>query len=148
MGKSLTDEALDALGLSDAVPSSVKQVLEREVETRVLSKFKGEVRKLQPTIYKQGQKIGTMIAQGIMGALVVDSKDIQKAAQSQKSPVWMTELVMPVVTPLVDGIKSTAMPTVKKVAIGLGAALVGAGLLGGVVIGTRMARKGPPVALP
>jgi hypothetical protein len=140
---SITDELLSAAGIKN-IPDNVRRLIEKEVEGRVLGQYKAQIKKLEPVLYKQGQAVGSKIAAGIMGAIVVDPRTIAQAAKEKQAPQWLTEIVMPAVTPFVEGVKSTAMPTLKGVAIGIGLALVGAGAAGGYYIGQRKAKKSLP----
>lgn len=137
---SITDELLSAAGIK-GVPESVRKLIEKEVEGRVLSQYKAQIKKLEPVLYKQGQQVGEKIAAGIIGAIVVDPRTITQAAKEKQAPQWLVEIVMPAVGPFVAGVKNTAMPTLKGVAVGIGLVLVGAGAAGGYYIGQRKAKK-------
>lgn len=131
---SITSELLSAVGLDD-LPPSVRRLVEQEVEKRLLATYGQQIKKLEPFLFKQGQEVGAKIAAGILGAIFVDSKKMAKEAKAKRAPEWLTQIVMPAITPFIEGVKSTAMPTVKKVAVGIGSAILGAGLLGGFLIG-------------
>ena len=133
---SLTDELLNAIGTD--IPASVKKTIEKEVEARLLALYATEIRKLAPKLHNLGAKVGDKIAQGIVGAMVIDPKDVQSGGAT---PEYVTKLVMPILTPFLEGLKSTALPTIKRTAIGLSVLLVGTGVAGGYFLGTRGTRK-------
>ena len=133
---SITTDLLNMAGLNN-LPPSVLQALEREVEARLLKVYGAQLKKLEPVLYRQGQEVGRKIAQGVIGALYVDETRL-------KTPGALVELlVMPALKPFVAGIKSTALPTVTRVAVGIAVALVAGGALGGHLLTRRAAFQTP-----
>jgi hypothetical protein len=136
---SITDELLSAVGGN--IPDSVRKAIEKEVEGRLLKLYAQQLKKQAPKIKTLGRKVGSQIASGIMGALIVKPEDVKEATSG--GPAWLNQLVMPVVTPFIEGVKETAMPTVTKVAFTLGAVLIGVGAAGGYFVGKRKSVSSP-----
>ena len=138
---SITTDLLNMAGFNN-LPPSVLQALEREVEARLLKVYGAQLKKLEPVLYRQGQEVGRKIAQGVIGALYVDETRL-KTPGAPTAPGLVELLVMPALKPFVAGIKSTALPTVTRVAVGIAVALVAGGALGGHLLTRRAAFQTP-----
>ena len=133
MAKSLTEELFGQLGVQ--LPDSVRRALEQEVERRILASYDNKVRSLRPTIKALGRKAGEKIIDGIVASMVVTNDDLKQGVAAQSAVE--SRLILPILTPFLEGLKETAVPRATRLASGITIALVGVGMGAGYMLGSR-----------
>jgi hypothetical protein len=134
VANSITEELFGQLGVQ--LPDSVRRALEQEVERRLLASYSSKVARLQPKIKDLGRKAGEKIIDGIVASMVITKDDIEGAAKNQMSAVE-SRLILPILTPFLEGLKETAAPRATRLASGFAIALISVGAGAGYFLGSR-----------
>ena len=128
MAKSLTEELFGQLGVQ--LPDSVRRALEQEVERRILASYDNKIKSLKPRLKALGRKAGDKIVDGLLASIFIEEEDLDRS-------VVEIRLILPILTPFLEGLKETAVPRATRLASGITIALVGVGVGAGYMLGSR-----------